>query len=346
MLHESITHAWPPFVLVTGLLLIGGVAHQDGLFARAGQVLERLPGRPVVLFACGALLVTAVTAVLNLDTAVVFLTPVLLLSARHRGADEQAFLYMPVFMANAGSLFLPGSNLTNLIVLGDNPLAGGNFAGRFLAPAAAAAGATLVGLLLLFGRRLQTGTLAPVPASSGPWLGTGLAAAIIAAVLTVALADPALPVFAVAAITAVHAVWRGRLTRRELVDAVSPLVLAGIFVVAVALGVLARSWDGPANLVANAGRIETVGLGALGSVMVNNLPASVLLSAQSVPHPRALLIGLNLGPNLAVTGSLSAYLWMQSARQVGASPSAIAFTRRGLMLAPTAMVAALLVSNR
>lgn len=119
MLHQSIAHAWPPFVLVSGLLLIGAVAHRDGQFARAGQALERLPGPPVVLFACGALVVTAVTAVLNLDTAVVFLTPVLLLSARHRGADEQAFLYMPVFTANAGSLFLPGSNLTNLIVLAD-----------------------------------------------------------------------------------------------------------------------------------------------------------------------------------------------------------------------------------
>lgn len=346
MLHQSITHAWPPFVLVTGLLLIGAVANRDGLFARAGQALERLPGPSVVLFGCGAVLVTAVTAVLNLDTAVVFLTPVLLLSARHRGADEQAFLYMPVFMANAGSLFLPGSNLTNLIVLADNPLVGGNFAGQFLAPAAAAAAATLLGLLLLFGRRLQSRTPAQVPASRGPWLGTGLAAALIAAVLTVALADPALSVFAVALVAAVHAIWRGRLSARELVDAVSPLVLVGVFLVAVALGLLARNWDGPAHVIAHAGPCQTAGLGAVSSIVVNNLPASVLLSAQSVPHPRALLIGLNVGPNLAVTGSLSAYLWIQSARQVGASPSALAFTRRGLLLAPMAMLAALLVSSR
>ena len=69
----------------------------------------------------------------------------------------------------------------------------------------------------------------------------------------------------------------------------------------------------------------------------------MLLSAQALPHPRALLIGLNLGPNLAVTGSLSAYLWIRAARQVGAQPSIAAFSRRGLVLAPLAIVAALLV---
>ena len=33
-----------PFVLVCGLLLIGVVAHADGLLERAGSLLERLPG--------------------------------------------------------------------------------------------------------------------------------------------------------------------------------------------------------------------------------------------------------------------------------------------------------------
>jgi arsenical pump membrane protein len=127
-----------------------------------------------------------------------------------------------------------------------------------------------------------------------------------------------------------------------VVDVLSPHVLAGLFAVSVALGTLARAWDGPAHLVASAGRVETTAIGALASVLVNNLPAAVLLSAQHLPHPRALLIGLNLGPNLAVTGSLSAFLWFKTARQIGAQPSILAFSRRGLLLAPLAIAVALL----
>ncbi len=120
---------------------------------------------------------------------------------------------------------------------------------------------------------------------------------------------------------------------------------AGLFLASVALGVLARSWNGPARLVAGASRWETAGIGAVAAVVVNNLPATVLLSAGAVPHPRALLIGLNIGPNLAVTGSLSAYLWIRAARQVGARPSITAFSARGVLLAPLAILTALAAAS-
>jgi arsenical pump membrane protein len=71
----------------------------------------------------------------------------------------------------------------------------------------------------------------------------------------------------------------------------------------------------------------------------------MLLSAQPVSHARALLLGLNLGPNLAVTGSLSAYLWFKAARQLDTRPSLRAFTKRGLLLAPAAIVAALTTTS-
>jgi arsenical pump membrane protein len=76
-------------------------------------------------------------------------------------------------------------------------------------------------------------------------------------------------------------------------------------------------------------------------VLVNNLPAAVLLSAQPAPHPNALLLGLDLGPNLAVTGSLSAVLWLQAARAVGAHASITTYTRLGLILVPLTLAAAL-----
>jgi arsenical pump membrane protein len=349
VLRAAAQQAWPPFVLVTGLLLIGLVAHADGLFARAGDLLERIPGPPVTLLAGGIGLVAVVTAILNLDTAVVFLTPVLVLAARARGADERPFLYAAVYLANASSLYLPGSNLTNLLVLARDPLPGGTFAARLLAPALAATLATAVGVGLLFGRELRAAPRRPSalarPNRAGRRPGVGGPAALAAAGLTVALADPALPVLGVGAAAVAVGMARGELDLRGVARAVGPAVLAGLFVASVALGALARLWSGPATLLAGAGRWETAGIGALAAVGLNNLPATVLLSAQAPPHPRALLIGLNLGPNLAVTGSLSAYLWLRAARQVGARPGIGAFTIRGAVLVPAAIVAALLAAS-
>ena len=74
-------------MLVSGLLLIGLIANRDGLFEQAGRFLQGIVGPPVVLFVACLLLVAVVTAVLNLDTAVVFLTPVLVHAARGRGVE-------------------------------------------------------------------------------------------------------------------------------------------------------------------------------------------------------------------------------------------------------------------
>ncbi|HEX4364064.1 MAG TPA: SLC13 family permease [Solirubrobacteraceae bacterium] len=346
-LHDAAQQAWPPFVLVSGLLLIGVVAHAEGLFARAGAALERLPGPPGALLAGGIMLVVLVTAVLNLDTAVVFLTPILVLAARARGVDEEPFLYASVYLANASSLYLPGSNLTNLLVLARDPIAGGTFARQLLAPALAATLATSLGLWLLFRARLRVAhDQGPAGATPGPGDGMLVSIVAIAAVagLTIALAHPALPVLAVGVVAAAIQLGRRRLGARAALDAVGPAALIGLFAASVALGTLARAWDGPAQLLAGASRWETAGIGAITAIAVNNLPATVLLSAHALPHPRALLIGLNLGPNLAVSGSLSAYLWLRAARQVGAQPSIAAFSRRGILLAPLAIVAALLAS--
>ncbi|MEA2467168.1 MAG: arsenical pump rane protein, partial [Thermoleophilaceae bacterium] len=247
-------------------------------------------------------------------------------------------------MANASSLFLPGSNLTNLLVLAEERVPGGVYAGRILPAAAAAAGVTAIGLLVTYRRRISRSRPArgePRRAPRRPGL-LGLVAAGVAATLTVVLPSPALPVLAVGVVAATIHMRAGRLRVRGLRDALSLRVTAGLFTLSVALGTLARMWSGPSDLIDSAGRWGTAGIGALGAVTLNNLPASVLLSADGVPHPRALLIGLNVGPNMAVTGSLSAFLWFQAARQVGASPSARTFSAVGVPLALLAMGASVL----
>jgi arsenical pump membrane protein len=87
----------------------------------------------------------------------------------------------------------------------------------------------------------------------------------------------------------------------------------------------------------------TAGVAALTSVVVNNLPAASLLAARTPAHPFALLIGLNLGPNLFVTGSLAWILWLKAAQMAGARPSLARASRLGAIAVPLSMAAALAV---
>lgn len=106
-----------------------------------------------------------------------------------------------------------------------------------------------------------------------------------------------------------------------------------------ALGVLARTWGGPAHLAAVASRTGSAILGAVAAILVNNLPASVLLASQPPAHPGALLLGLNVGPNLAATGWLSALIWFRAAKAVGAAPRAARVSLLGAALVPLSLAA-------
>jgi arsenical pump membrane protein len=118
--------------------------------------------------------------------------------------------------------------------------------------------------------------------------------------------------------------------------------LALLFALAVALGATARIWREPAQLLNEHGAWAAAGAGALASLLLNNLPAALLLSAKPPAHLAPLLLGLDVGPNLAVTGSLSAVLWLQAARAVGARASITTYSRLGLLLVPPTLTAALM----
>jgi arsenical pump membrane protein len=321
----SAGQAWPPLVLVTGLLLIGAVAAADGLFEALGGRLAhaRLGARGLLLALLG--LVAAVTAVLNLDTSVVFLTPVLVHAARRRRLDERPFLYGSMFMANAASLLLPGSNLANLLVLRGDPQSSVAFAARMLPAWIAACAITATFVMFAFRLRDSDSADAEPPPLR---LRVAAVATLAAAVLVISLKNAALPMPAVGlAATALRRV-------RPHVDV---RLLASLFVVAVGLGTGARLWHGPARLLDSSGMWATRGLGAIASVLLNNLPAAVLLSAQPTGHPNAPLLGLDIGPNLAFTGSLSAVLWLQAARTVGAHASLRDYSRLGVVLVPATL---------
>lgn len=343
--RAALEQAWPPFVLVAGLLLLGQLAGEDGLFDAAASRLVQLPGRPLVtLLACLAL-VTVVTALLNLDTSAVFLTPVLVGVSRRRLIDPGPFLYGSVFMANASSLFLPGSNLTNLLVLSGGHETGGSFFVQMLPAALAGSLATALGLIAIHRRGLLARGGPVVRAPARLQVGAGLLGTALAAVLMVVLANPALPVLGVALVLLAWRARRGGFPVGKALGALGVPVLLGLFCLSVALGIAARSGALSLGWLHAAGAPATAGVAALASVLVNNLPAAVLLSSTGHLQAQALLIGLNIGPNVAVSGSLAVLLWWRAANAAGAAPSALAYSRQGLLLAPLAMLAALLAGS-
>jgi arsenical pump membrane protein len=337
--RAAAAQVWTPFVLVAGLLLIGLVADDDGLFDAVGHQLARTARSGAVIFVGAVVMVGVVTAFLNLDTAVAFLTPVLVYTARSRGEGEAPLLYGCLLLANAGSLFLPGSNLTNLIVVGHLHLTGGQFFARMWAPGLAALLVT-AGVVAAFGRKALRIRSEGLGQPERPVLGLGLLAVVAAALLVVLLRSPALPVVAIG----LAAVGVRIATKRErLGHAIGVLglpVLVGLFGVAVALGTLGRIWTGPATLLSHLDPWGTAAVAALASVFINNLPAASLLAAHRPQNPYPLLIGLNIGPNLFVTGSLAWFLWLRAARAAGARPSLAAASRIGVVAVPLSLAAA------
>ncbi len=335
------TQDWPPFALVAGLLAIGLVARDDGLFEWWGARMGAVSRHGRVVYAVSGVAVVVVTALLNLDTAVAFMTPILVHAARHRREPVEPWLYATVVLANAGSLWLPGSNLTNLIVLGHLRMSGVEFAQRTAIVALVASGVGILTVSLL-GRR-RVGAYAP-PEPVLPLRGhLGPAATGAALVLILATRSPALPVIAVGAIAVVVRAGQRRLDGRELAGTLAPLSLAGLLGVAVALGTLGRASSGIDAWLSHQSAVATALVAAVATVLVNNLPAASVLAAHPPAHPVALLVGLNLGPNLFVTGSLAWLLWWRSARAVGAEPRLGRALAWGALVGASTVTAAVLV---
>ena len=298
-----------------------------------------MPGGGTALLAACLALVAVTTALLNLDTAVVFLTPVLIHVAQRRGLAVAPFLYGCVLMANASSLFLPGSNLTNLLVLDGEHISGWTFFVRMAPMAFAATLVTAAGMLLAHRRALARA--GPAVVEDAPLRGVVAGPSVATVAVLLATRRPALAVLAIGLLAAAIQAGRGRLTAAQAWRALNPPVIAGLFAVAVGLGTLARVWSAPGRLIAGASAAGTTAIAALASILVNNLPATVLLTARPVAHQRALLLGVNVGPNLAVTGSLAVFLWAQAAHGAGVTVSIRRYTLLGAPLALVAIFAAL-----
>ncbi len=348
----SATQVWPAFVLVTGLLLLGLAAASVGLFDTLGQQVVRVAPSAMSLFLVAIVMVTIVTALLNLDTSVVFVTPILLLAAERLGADDRPVLYLSVMLANGASLFLPGSNLTNLIVLNGRHVSGWQFARHMFMPAllASLGVSVIVGVrfFVLKRDRPQSRPRAVTPVertatkrSDGAFRQLVVLITVLAAVAVVLVFPSGMSAPLVVALGLGATAWLlilGQTSAAHITYAVNPSVLIGLFGLTVALATVGRHL---ASHLTHSSPIVTSIVGGATSIIVNNLPASGLLGSRAVPHPFALLIGLNLGPNLAVTGALSAALWFRVARRCGSQPSVKQFSLLGCIVAPVSIALAL-----
>jgi arsenical pump membrane protein len=338
---ETLDATWSPFVLVAGLLLVGHVASGEGLFRVVGAWCARAPGGGVGLFVLTMLAVALVTAVLNLDTSVVFMTPVALNAARAKGTDETAFLYGTVFMSNSASLLLVGSNLTNLLIFAHQNELGATFARHTVLPWAAAVAITIVVVAVWRWRALRSDSRSVVGSSERTTFGPGVVAVCFAIVAMLVIARPALWVFIAGVAAELFVLMFRRGSWREAVTAGNPTMLATLFVIAIVVGSIARWSTLTTDLLRHANLVVTAASSTLGALAINNLPAASLFAAHGVNHPFALLLGLDLGPNVAVTGALSSLLWLRIARRHNARPSVATFTTVGSVVAVVSMAIAL-----
>lgn len=329
----------PVVVFLLAVTALSVSAARSGVFDRGAVLLGRLSGSGPMLLVGIVALTAAVTTLLSLDAAVVLLTPVVVTLARRSGAPVLPAALAVVLVANAGSLLLPVSNLTNLLVaerIGP-PLP---FAARML-PAELAVLAVIVAVLGHGWRRahadVETGEV-PQPAAAASSLMVLVLLVLVPVVLLTTQWGLAAGTSALAALAAVT----GPAPRRLVPDWRLGIFVAALLVVvdAGAAGLL-----GQVAAAAAAGGPMQLGLvGAVAASVLTNLPAVVLLepAAEDPAALRALLVGVNVGPNVVPTASLATLLWLAQLRALGADRGAVAaFVRLGALVTAVALPAAL-----
>ncbi|MFF5105195.1 SLC13 family permease [Streptomyces sp. NPDC000134] len=340
------------------VLVLAHLCAREGLFEAAGAVVaRRCGGSPRRLLAGVFAVACAVTAVLSLDATVVLLTPVVLATAARAGALARPHVYATAHLANSASLLLPVSNLTNLLAFTASGLTFTRFAALMTLPWLAAIAVEYAVFRRFFRADLSERT---APEGAGPadraaprvprFTLVVLALTLAGfAVVSLAGQEPAWAALGGVAVLGGRELLRRRTTVRELVGAASPLfclfVLAlGVVVQAVVSGGLAT---GLAKLLPlGDGLSALLGVAVVAAVLanlINNLPAVLALlplAAPGGPGPvLAVLIGVNLGPNLTYVGSLATLLWRRILHQHGIAVDLGRFTRLGLLAVPATLLA-------
>jgi arsenical pump membrane protein len=351
------------YLFLIGMMLLAELAGQEGLFDWcAAQAVRHARGSPARLFALVFAVGTIVTVFLSNDATAVVLTPAVAAVVRTAKVKHSLpYLLICAFIANAASFVLPVSNPANLVIYGSHmpPLL--HWLPRFAVPSLLAILATYGALRWSQRAQLRgaiTGQIeVPALTRCGKRAAFGIAATSVVLLVSSALDQPlGLPTCLAGLATAVLVLRRSAhgvmATMKAIPWGVLPLV-AGLFVLVEALENTGITNDLAALLQhlaqrSVAGAAWGVGLAlAVGVNLANNLPAGLVAGrvveiAQVPEQLRAsVLVAVDLGPNLSVTGSLATILWLIALRREGLRVTAWDFLKLGALVMPPALLLAL-----
>ncbi len=350
------------YLFLFGMMLLSELAKEQGVFDWLSAVAVRgAHGSCARLFTLVYGVGTLVTIFMSNDATAVVLTPAILAAVRKAKAEPMPYLFACALIANAASFVLPISNPANLVVFhtGVPPLA--QWLHAFAVPSVLSIAATYGVMRLLFRRPLRNGIAGDVETRNLSRGGKLVLAGLAGMTLVLLTAswfnkDLGLPTcLAALAIAAVVSIY----TRRnpfKLAGEISwatLLLVAGLFIIVDAvesIGALqwTTAWLARAqNLTPTAGTLAAGFLVGVGNNLANNLPMGLIAGAtlQAAHAPalitHAVLIGVDLGPNLSVTGSLATILWLLALRKEKLGVSFGRFLQVGVIAMPVALLLAL-----
>ncbi|MDE1157416.1 MAG: arsenic transporter [Neorhizobium sp.] len=353
------------YLFLIGMMLLSELARREGFFDWVAAIATAgAKGSSTRLFVMIYAVGTVITIFLSNDATAVVLTPAVYAACRAaKVRDPMPYLLVCAFIANAASFVLPISNPANLVIFagGDMPPLD-RWLATFALPSVLAIIATFVSLYLtqrrvLIGDSITSDIARPALGRSAALAGFGLLVTAIVLVVASALhADLGLPTFIAGAVTSVVVLLLTRQNPVGMIRGVSwgvlPLV-GGLFVIVEALdrsGVTGLIAAELARMTAQS-QPQAIGFAgvavALVSNLVNNLPAGLLagsaVQAAGVPDSvaGAVLIGVDLGPNLSVTGSLATILWLAALKREGLVIGAWDFLKIGVVVMVPALVLSL-----
>jgi arsenical pump membrane protein len=325
-----------PIAFLVAAVPLAALLDRIGFFASAAALAGR--GRHVVLGLW--ILAALVTTVLNLDASVVLLTPLYVRIAWRCGLDPLALAFQPVLLACLASSALPVSNLTNLIAASARHLDAAAFLAHLGLPSLAA---TVVGWFA-YRAVLHPGVPATVEGGEPDRRALIVGGAVVAAVLVGFVVGPSVGVPEWAVAVAADAVLIAMTRHLPVRD-----IPWGTALVAASLGLLAGGAAAHLHvdrLLAGGGNLDLLRVSAVsaaGSNIVNNLPALLVALPHTSAGIWALLLGVNVGPLVLITGTLAALLWQASLSRLDIQVSAIQFARVGIRVGLPALAAAFVV---
>ena len=350
------------YLFLAGMMLLSELAREQGVFDWvAATAVRSARGSCSRLFLLVYGAGTAVTIFMSNDATAVVLTPAILAAVKKSKVSPLPYLFVCALVANAASFVLPISNPANLVVFhgGMPPL--GQWLAAFAVPSVLSIMATFLVMRVIFREELGDVIDAEVEASpltaNGKLVLAGLGA--MTAILLTASAlrwDLGLPTFVAALVITAMVSVKSKSNPMQLAREISwgtLLLVAGLFVMVDAVerqGALhvLRAWLQWADGLAPAIGALVVGfVVGVGNNVVNNLPMGLISGATlQAAHTHglmasAVLIGVDLGPNLSITGSLATILWLLALRKEGVEVGFWKFLRVGAIAMPVALAAAL-----